>query len=492
MATSIFTKTPEDIRRIREAEKARAGQPSPYGDPVSNIKNNLGIIGGWFSRNAARPATAQPPAIQPAPAPAAAQPVSPTNPKMEYAERFARDQAASGRAVNQYNSSPLSARPPQTGNYPAAQAPAPRPAQGPMTSVYADDGRTPLPGQEQKYLDAYNNGTTQQRAGLLSRIWEQGGVPVIGSGTQSAPRSDFGGIIRYKANEYANQLAAKNNPYSVSVDTGIRAGSRGAFEHQAALNKHANQSGVYGGDGRQKAYDMQGQMKQRGGLFANRAKRNESRAERKQREALELERAKNEGQIGYAKTMAEASRQDRAAAREERRAEIADNRRYEQGIARREAQSQAQKDAAAQAEKEHSRAVASQQPSVENTPSGPMRVSYDEKGIKKYESYLSPDESKAWRQAQTDKRRFRASFPPEQMAAWLDGNNTTPVIDTQTGDFVFIDNKTLGKAQKSKEESQRYAKIENAPFLGEEFANYKRAVDEYRKSMKSKKPAPAA
>lgn len=316
------------------------------------------------------------------------------------------------------------------------------------------------------------------------REWRPGTGIFVGNGPIAT--WDTAALARTKADEYAEQLAVRQGrrPYSASIDTGVSAASR---------NLAPATGGVFGYRGAQA--DRLPPVTSRGGtgLFtADRVKRNESKAERKHREGIELERAKNEGQIGYAQTMAEASRQDRAAAREERRAEIADNRRYEQGIARREAQTQAQKDAVAQAEKEHSRAVASQQPTVENTPSGPMRVSYDEKGIKKYESYLSPDESKAWRQAQTDKQRFRASFPPEQMIAWMAGNNTTPVMDTQTGDFVFIDNKTLGEAQKSKNESQRYAKIENTPFLGEEFANYKRAVEAYSKSMKSKKPAPAA
>ena len=311
------------------------------------------------------------------------------------------------------------------------------------------------------------------------REWRPGTGIFVGGGPIAT--WDTAALARTKADEYAEQLATMRGqrPYSVSVDTGVSAASR---------NLAPATGGVFGYRGAQA--DRLPPVASRGGtgLFTkDRVKRNESKAERKHREAMELERVKNEGSGVYAKTMAEASRQDRAAAREERRAEIADNRRYEQAIARREAQTQAQKDAAAQAEKEHSRAVASQQPTVEDTPSGPMRVSYDEKGIKKYDSYLSPDESKAWRQAKADRPRIRSSFPPEQMVAWMDGNNTTPVIDTMTGDFMFIDNKALGKAQKSKNESQRYAKIENAPFLGEEFASYKRAVQEYAKAKKSKK-----
>ena len=396
-----------------------------------------------------------------------------------------------------------------TGDFPVSIPASPAPAPAVPTRVFAypntDYLRRPAPvsapapnvlgaGIPPQFVDAVQQSGTSlagiQRSPAPGagegpmREWRPGTGIFVGPGPIAT--WDTAALARTKADEYAEQLAVMQGrrPYSASIDTGVSASSK---------NLAPATGGVFGYRGAQA--DRLPPVTSRGGtgLFtADRVKRNESKAERKHREGIELERAKNEGQIGYAQTMAEASRQDRAAAREERRAEIADNRRYEQGIARREAQTQAQKDAAAQAEKERGRNVASQQPTVENTPSGPMRVSYDEKGIKKYESYLSPDESKAWRQAQTDKQRFRASFPPEQMIAWMAGNNTTPVMDTQTGDFVFIDNKTLGKAQKSKTERQRYTKIENTPFLGEEFANYKRAVEAYSKSMKSKKPAPAA
>lgn len=267
-------------------------------------------------------------------------------------------------------------------SYPAAEAAAPlyfpnakqnppaAPAQpanrGPMTGIYADDGRTAKPGAEQQYLNRYNTGTTQQRAGVLRRIWDQGGVPVIGSGTDSAPRADFGGrggVLARQAEAQRRDYLMRSGqlPYTASIDTGMRPGTRGAAAHAAALAGHSNQSGVYGPSGRQDARDVQAAMRQRGGLFAGRTRTLPNRRDRLVQDAIAIERAKNEGTVEAARINRDTALTDREAAREFQAGERASDREFRGGIF---AQGQAATDRRRQEdfEREDARSAALMQP----------------------------------------------------------------------------------------------------------------------------------
>lgn len=271
--------------------------------------------------------------------------------------------------VNRLNSSPVSARP-QSPEPPLSAAKTnsaqDAAAGGPMTGIYADDGRTAKPGAEQPYLNRYNTGTTQQRAGVLRRIWDQGGVPVIGSGTASAPRADFGGrggVLARQAEAQRHDYLMRSGqlPYRASIDTGMRPGTRGAAEHAAELAGHSNQSGVYGPSGRQDARDVQAAMRQRGGLFAGRTRTLPNRRDRLTQDAIAIERAKNEGTVEAARINRDTALTDREAAREFQAGEKASDREFRGGIF---AQEQAATDRRRQEdfEREDARAAALMQP----------------------------------------------------------------------------------------------------------------------------------
>lgn len=123
---------------------------------------------------------------------------------------------------------------------PPQMAPAAR--QGPMTGIYRD--RAPVAPGQQRYLqglglrEKYNQAEAggQGRADALNEIWDRGGVPVIGGGTQRAPVQDFGGV------DGVMDSTARMR----GIDTGMKVGSPEAEAHGAALARHQG-SGIYGG-----------------------------------------------------------------------------------------------------------------------------------------------------------------------------------------------------------------------------------------------------
>lgn len=125
---------------------------------------------------------------------------------------------------------------------PPQMAPAAR--QGPMSGIYSE---RPVGDMQQKYLQGlglrqqYNEAQprSQKRAGVLNEIWDRGGVPVIGGGTQRAPVQDFGGV-----NGVMDSMAKMRG-----VDTGMKVGSPEAEAHGLALAKHRG-GDVYGGGDR--------------------------------------------------------------------------------------------------------------------------------------------------------------------------------------------------------------------------------------------------
>ncbi len=225
-----------------------------------------------------------------------------------YAERMARDQAARGVAVNRFNSSPLSDRPPQTDSAPARGLPLPsasgaRPARGgglavgPMSGIY---GSRPLNPAEKRGLEIYGGGPglakayneapprSAERAATLQSIWQRGGVPVIGGGTQRAPVQDFGGV--------------DTSPRG--IDTGIRPGAYTDEDHAAALAAH--RSGDVVGGGPLAPFARLAPTRTRGsgggGLFTgDRVRRQPSKADRALASAVALENAKNGGAVEAAR-----------------------------------------------------------------------------------------------------------------------------------------------------------------------------------------------
>lgn len=122
----------------------------------------------------------------------------------------------------------------------------PRPSrpEGPMSGIYSE---RPVGDMQQKYLQGlglrqqYNEAQprSQERADVLNEIWDRGGVPVIGGGTQRAPVQDFGGV-----NGVMDSMAKVRG-----VDTGMKVGSPEAEAHGLALAKHRG-GDVYGGGDR--------------------------------------------------------------------------------------------------------------------------------------------------------------------------------------------------------------------------------------------------
>ncbi len=109
-----------------------------------------------------------------------------------------------------------------------------------MSGIYGD---RPLTERETADLGAVGGGIgladfynqadprSTDRASSLKVIWGKGGIPVIGSGPARAPVQDFGGV--------------DNGPRG--IDTGIRAGSPDAVEHQASMDQRPGGTGIYGG-----------------------------------------------------------------------------------------------------------------------------------------------------------------------------------------------------------------------------------------------------
>ena len=126
----------------------------------------------------------------------------------------------------------------------APQQMAPAARQGPMSGIYSE---RPVGDMQQKYLQGlglrqqYNEAQprSQERAGVLNEIWDRGGVPVIGGGTQRAPVQDFGGV-----DGVMDSMAKMRG-----VDTGMKVGSPEAEAHGLALAKHRG-GDVYGGGDR--------------------------------------------------------------------------------------------------------------------------------------------------------------------------------------------------------------------------------------------------
>jgi hypothetical protein len=135
-------------------------------------------------------------------------------------------------------------------NIPVSQAPQATPARptGPMSTIIAPRNMSLQERGFAKGLglqDKYNTpgATTEERADVLSQIWERGGRPVIGrfrknaDGTMpsDAPVQDFrgaGGVLTPRG-----------------IDTGIVAGSKEAEEHQARMDRDGS-GDIYGGGDR--------------------------------------------------------------------------------------------------------------------------------------------------------------------------------------------------------------------------------------------------
>ncbi len=116
--------------------------------------------------------------------------------------------------------------------------------QGPMSGIYREE--LTLPAQQKYYRGLnlrgqYNQAKARspQRADALNEIWDRGGVPVIGGGTQRAQRQDFGGV-----NGVMDSMAKMRG-----IDTGIKAGAYTDADHAAALARHTG-GDIYGGGDR--------------------------------------------------------------------------------------------------------------------------------------------------------------------------------------------------------------------------------------------------